>query len=315
MLKRNTQHTLKKSVRCTGVGVHSGEEANLTIRPAEADTGILFIRTDVTDKERNIPAHWDNVVDTRMCTVLGNKDGVTISTVEHLMAALRGCGVDNAIVKIDGPEIPIMDGSSGAFVDMIEKSGLEDQKSPRKAIRIKNSVVCREENKETHLTPADGCFYSFEIEFASKAIGKQDYTVQLMNGNFRDEISKARTFGFLHEVEALQKLGLAKGGSLDNAIVIDQDKVLNKDGLRYENEFVRHKILDAVGDLYLAGMPIIGHFHGIRSGHDTNNKILKELFADEKNWEVVILEDQGCRVCDESTKNFRQGLSGGVALA
>lgn len=263
----------------------------MRLLPALPDTGITFVRRDVRGRDNRIPARWNAVVNTRLCTVLGNADGVTVSTVEHLMAAFRGMGVDNAIVEVDGPEIPIMDGSSEPFVFLIECAGLESQTAPKRAIRILEDVVYVEDDKRTSLCPLDAARYSFELDYSGTAVGKQSHTVQLMNGTFKEDISRARTFGFLHEVDMLRKNGLALGGSLDNAIVIDGNKILSHGGLRYTNEFVRHKILDSIGDLYLAGAPILGHYHGVRAGHDMNAKLLKTLFSSPGSYEIIALDE------------------------
>ncbi len=281
------QNTLKSAISCSGVGVHSGKTTYITLLPAPAGSGICFRRTDVTDKNPVIPAAWDSVIDTQLCTVLANEDGVRVSTVEHLLSAMAGCGIDNAVIEIDGPEVPIMDGSAEPFVFLIECAGLERQSAPRKLLRVKKQVQYTEGDKTAILEPAVVPSYSFEIDFDTPIIGNQQYGVTLVNGSYKSEISRARTFGFLHEVEALRKLGLARGGSLENAIVIDEDRILNKDGLRYGDEFVRHKILDAIGDLYLSGAHLLGHFHGVRAGHAINNKVLHTLFADDDAWEIV----------------------------
>ncbi len=291
MIKAPVQTTLKTPISCSGVGVHSGAPANLTVRPAAANHGITFVRTDMRDRDNVIPGKWDHVTETKLCTVLTNAAGVSVSTVEHLLSALWGCGVDNAVVEIDGPEIPIMDGSSAAFVFMIECAGVQALDMPRKFIRVKKPVVYTEGDKEARLSPSSNAVFSFEIDFASSVVGKQKYSIELINGAYKSDISRARTFGFLHEVEQLRKLGLARGGSLENAIVIDGDKILNKGGLRYRNEFVRHKILDAIGDLFLAGYQILGHFHGVKAGHAVNNRLLHALFADPSAFEIVEPQD------------------------
>ncbi len=278
------QRTLAKPVRCSGVGLHTGATVTLTISPAEPNTGIVFRRTDLSAAAALVPARWDHVVDTKLCTVIGNAHGTTIGTVEHLMSALAGCGVDNALVTLDNIEVPIMDGSAAPFVEAIEGVGTVSQNAPRRAIRILKPVTVTEGNKSATFTPDHVTSFSFEIDFASKAIAQQSHEVELDAETFRDEISAARTFGFLHEVEGLRRMGLARGGSLDNAVVISGDEVLNEGGLRFDDEFVRHKILDAVGDLYLAGATFIGHFHGVRSGHALNNQLLRALFADASAW-------------------------------
>lgn len=278
------QRTLKRPVRFGGVGLHSGAPITMTLVPAEVDSGIVFVRTDKTGEAALLPATWDNVVDTRMCTVLGNAAGVTVGTVEHLMAALAGCGIDNAEIHIDGPEVAIMDGSSAPFVEAVASVGTVGQAGTRRAIRVLKPVSVGEGHKTATLRPAASPVFSFEIDFESAAIARQTRTFAPKVEAFAEEIGRARTFGFLHEVDAMRRMGLARGGSLENAIVIDRDRVMNEDGLRYGDEFVRHKILDAIGDLYLAGAPIIGHFHGQRSGHALNNQLLRALFADRSAW-------------------------------
>lgn len=289
MLTSTYQSTLAQTVTVAGIGVHSGVSATITMKPAPVDTGIVFVRSDVTDKDNVVPARFDRVVDTKLCTVLANKAGVTVATVEHLMAAIAAVGLDNAIVEIDGPEMPIMDGSSLSFIAGIEKAGMIQQNAGRRVLMVKKTVTYVEDGKEVVLSPADGQYYGFEIEFASAAVGRQKYTYLLKTESFKKDIAPCRTFGFLHEVEHLRKLGLARGGSLDNAIVIDGDKVLNPEGLRFGNEFVRHKILDAVGDIFLGGGQLIGHYHGVKAGHALNNKILHVLFSDASNYEWVDL--------------------------
>lgn len=291
MLNSSYQHTLKNTVTVTGVGVHSGASATMVIKPATANAGITFIRTDITDKDNVIPAQWDFVTDTRLCTVIQNKAGANVSTIEHVMSALAAMGVDNAEIEIDGPETPIMDGSAAAFVTAIDSVGTQRQNIGRRVLVVKKTVTLKDGDKEIILSPADGQYFGFEIEFGSKAIGRQKYTWQMRGKTFAKEIAAARTFGFLHEVEALRKMGLARGGSLDNAIVVDGDNVMNPDGLRFKNEFVRHKILDAVGDLYLAGAQLMGHYHGVKAGHAMNNRILHTLFADASAFEFVTLTD------------------------
>lgn len=281
------QHTLKTPVSCSGVGLHSGTPVTLTLQPAVAGQGIRFVRTDITDRDNVVEARWDRVVNTQLCTVISNDAGVTVSTIEHLLSALAGCGVDNATILIDGPEVPIMDGSAEPFVFLIECSGLKGQHAPRRAVRVLKEVSYEEGDKRAVLKPGAGTTFSFEIDFDNAAIGRQAQSFRLVNGTFKSQISRARTFGFLREVEWMRKNGLAQGGSLDNAIVIDGDKVLNPGGLRFGDEFVRHKILDAIGDLFLAGGHLLGHFEGQRAGHALNNKILHVLFSDPTAYEIV----------------------------
>jgi UDP-3-O-[3-hydroxymyristoyl] N-acetylglucosamine deacetylase len=279
------QHTLRAPIHCTGIGVHGGLPVTLRLVPAPENTGIVFRRVDL-DPVSDIPARFDRVTDTRLCTLLTSEDGrASVGTVEHLMAALAGCQIDNALVEIDGPEVPIMDGSAEPFVFLIECAGIAAQSARRKAIRILKPVMVRDGDKIASFQPALEFSLSLEIDFASRAIGRQQRSASF--GAFRNELSRARTFGFVADVEALRAAGLGRGGSLDNAILIDGDTVLNPEGTRYEDEFVRHKMLDAVGDLSLAGYPILGKFVGSRSGHAMNNRLLHSLFASQENWALV----------------------------
>jgi len=287
MLKSSYQHTVRSKVRINGIGVHSGDRVNMTIKQAPACSGIIFIRTDIKDRNNIISAKWSNVADTKLCTVIANKEGVSVSTVEHLMSAFANIGLDNAIVEIDNPEVPIMDGSAIYFIKALSKAGLTKQSAKRRAICIKKAVSCVDGDREVFLSPSNITRFSFEIDFDSKAIGKQNYTYTLDEDSYRKDIAKARTFGMLHEVEYLRNIGLARGGSLENAIVIDGDEVMNPEGLRFKDEFVRHKILDAIGDIYMTGMQLIGHYHGIKAGHATNSKILKTLFAQPEAFEII----------------------------
>jgi UDP-3-O-[3-hydroxymyristoyl] N-acetylglucosamine deacetylase len=264
------------------VALHSGVEVSMTLHPASTDTGIHFKRTDITGSGALIPAKWDHVVDTAMCTTIGNGDGVTVSTVEHLMAALAGCGIDNALIELNGPEVPIMDGSAQPFVFLVERAGVVEQDAPRSVIRVLKTVSV--DDGKAQLSPGTHLSLDLEIDFDNGAVFQESLSVGIVNGSFAKELAGARTFGFLSDVEDLWAAGLAKGGSLDNAVVISGDRVLNEGGLRYDDEFVRHKVLDAVGDLYLAGAPIIGKFQGVCSGHATNNALLRALFADPDAW-------------------------------
>ena len=270
-----------------GVGLHSGHPVRMTLAPAAADSGIIFVRTDLDNAE--VPALWDRVTDTMLCTRITGDEGVDVGTVEHLMAALAGCRIDNLRIELDGPEVPIMDGSSEAFVQLIDQTGVQLLSSERRAIKVLKTIEIEQDGKLARLEPADRFELNFEIDFDHAAIGRQSRGLTFVNGAFKSQISRARTFGFLHEVEHLQKLGLARGGSLENAIVVDKNGVMNDDGLRFDDEFVRHKILDSVGDLYLAGAPILGRFHGVRAGHALNNSLLRALFADPEVWEYVPL--------------------------
>ena len=278
------QRTLKSPGTLTGIGLHSGAPVTMTLHPAAADHGILFRRSDVAGDGADILARWDRVADTRLCSALGNEQGVSVGTVEHLMAALAGCGIDNALVELDGPEVPVMDGSSKAFVDLIRGAGVVELDAPRRVIRVLKAVSVEQGQARAELAPAPVFSLDFEIDFASGAIRRQHLRLGVVNGAFCKELADARTFGFLHEVEYMRKNGLARGGSLDNAIVIDGDKVMNAEGLRHQDEFVRHKALDAVGDLYLAGSQIIGAYRGRRAGHAVNNALLQALFADPDAW-------------------------------
>jgi UDP-3-O-[3-hydroxymyristoyl] N-acetylglucosamine deacetylase len=256
------QQTLKRSITGSGIGLHTGHEVSLTLRPAGADAGIVFVRTDLPAGRGVILARWDRVSFTQLCTTITNGQGTSVATIEHLMAALHGCGIDNAIVEIDGPEVPIVDGSSAPWVRLIEQAGLICQAARRRVIRVHKRVEVRDGETIAVLSPADAMRYTVEIDFANPVIGLQKRSFDLKSNAFSRELAAARTFGFVQEVEALREQGLAQGGSLDNAIVIDGNTILNEGGLRFADEFVRHKILDSVGDLYLASAPIMGHFYG-----------------------------------------------------
>lgn len=291
------QQTLSTAIVFEGAGLHSGAPVRMALCPATADSGIVFVRTDITDRDNVIPARWDYVTDTRLCTLIANDAGVSVGTIEHLMAALRGCGIDNVRIEINGPEVPVMDGSSAPFVAKIDEVGVQAQDAPRRAIRILKEVVVEDGDKVVRLSPSTISEFSGRIDFAHPSIGTQEKNVALLNGNFRHDLADSRTFGFAHEVEALRRNGLARGGSLDNAIVLDRDGIMNSDGLRHSDEFIRHKLLDAIGDLYLAGGPIIGAYNGCRAGHALNNAILHKLFADPSAWEIVDLYGDETALC------------------
>lgn len=263
----------------------------MSLNPAAPDTGIVFHRTDIEGDNQIIPARWNSVVNTRMATTIGNQAGVCISTIEHLMAAFAGCGVDNAIVKIDGAEVPVMDGSAAPFIFLVECAGMVDQNATRKAIKIHGPIQVGDSDKFISATPNESFSVNFEIDFENTAVARQQLSMRLVNGTFKTEIARARTFGFVQEVAALREAGLALGGSLDNAVVISGDTILNGGGLRYDDEFVRHKILDCVGDLYLAGAPIIGQIDALRSGHALNNEFLVSLFDKESSWSYVEMSE------------------------
>ncbi len=284
------QHTVSSTIPLNGVGLHSGADISMKIHPARPDHGIAFIRRDVKDRYNRISAVWNRVVDTQLCTVVGNDAGVTVGTIEHLMAALRGCGVDNAVIELDGPEVPVMDGSAETFVQAIDCAGLYVQSKPRRAIKILKEVSIEDGDKKVSLKPAISSSFIGKIDFDHPAIGKQEYKIELMNGAFRYEVAEARTFGFIDEVHELRKRNLAQGASFDNAVVLDNKRILNKEGLRFNrNEFVRHKILDAIGDLYLAGGPILGTYEGVKMSHDLNNRLLRKLFATKDAWTYIDL--------------------------
>ncbi|MBF0161232.1 MAG: UDP-3-O-acyl-N-acetylglucosamine deacetylase [Magnetococcales bacterium] len=279
------QRTLKNTIRCTGIGLHSGKKVYLSLRPAPVNTGVVFHRTDM--KGALVPANVQSVVDTRLCSSIANSEGVRVSTVEHLLAAFAGLGVNNAYVDLDGPEVPIMDGSAAPFVFLIQCAGVVQQKAYKRWIRIKKPVSVSHGNKKASFEPCDRFRVSFRIDFDHPLLSEQDEDLDITETTFIKEISRARTFGFLKEVEQLRTNGLARGGSLDNAIVMGDFRILNEGGLRYEKEFVRHKMIDAIGDLYLLGHPVIGHFRGVRSGHALNSMLLRKLMAHANAWEFV----------------------------
>lgn len=285
------QRTLKNIIRATGVGLHTGEKIYLTLRPAPVNTGIVFLRTDL-EGSAQIEARTENVGDTTLSTTLVN-DGIRVSTVEHLLSALAGMGVDNAYIDVSAAEVPIMDGSAGPFVFLIQSAGILEQDAPKHFIRIKRSIVVEDGDKWVRFDPFEGFKVSFAIDFDHPAFKGRSQTAEIdfSTTSFVKEVSRARTFGFMGQLEHLRARGLAMGGSLDNAIVVDDFRVLNEDGLRYEDEFVKHKILDSIGDLYLLGCSLIGAFSGYKSGHALNNRLLRALLADESTWERVTFEN------------------------
>lgn len=285
------QRTLNNMIRATGVGLHTGEKVYLTLHPAPVNTGIIFRRTDL-DPVVEIHAKAENVGETTLSTTLMNGD-VRVSTVEHLLSAMAGLGIDNAIIDVTAPEVPIMDGSAGPFVFLLQSAGIREQEEPKQFIRIKRPVTVTDGDKVASFKPFEGFKVSFSIDFDHPAFHNRTLKaeVDFCSTSFVKEVSRARTFGFMHEIEYLRSKGLARGGSMDNAIVVDEFQVLNEDGLRYEDEFVKHKILDAIGDLYLLGNSLIGEFEGHKSGHGLNNASLRELIAQEDTWEVVTFED------------------------
>ena len=284
------QRTLKTVIRASGVGLHGGVKVNMTLRPAAPDTGIVFRRVDLPEPV-DIPAKALMVGDTRMCSCL-EKDGVKIGTIEHLMSALAGLGIDNAWIDLDAPEVPILDGSAAPFVFLIQSAGIEEQNAAKKFIRVTQPIEVRDGDKWARFEPFDGYKLAFSIVFNHPAIDKsaQKAEIDFAEQSYTREVARARTFGFMQEVEYLRENGLALGGGLENAIVLDEFRVLNQDGLRYGDEFVKHKILDAIGDLYLLGHPVIGAFEAYKSGHALNNALLRELLQHQEAWEYVSFE-------------------------
>jgi UDP-3-O-[3-hydroxymyristoyl] N-acetylglucosamine deacetylase len=276
--------TVRAGVVFNGIGLHGGQAVAMQVAPAPAGHGIVFRRTDLAPGTGDIPARWDLVVDTRLCTRLGNAHGASVGTVEHLMAALAGCGVTDALVSLAGPEVPIMDGSAAPFVSALLGAGIVETGRPLRAVRIREQVVVEQDGKRAELLPANRFEMDFSIEFDDPAIGSQRRALALVNGAFVSELGDCRTFGHLCEVEQLRAMGLARGGSLQNAIVVDRGRVLNPEGLRRPDEFVRHKMLDAVGDLALAGAPIVGRYVAHRGGHEMTNRLLRALFARPHSW-------------------------------
>lgn len=270
-----------------GVGVHTGDRVRLAVRPAAVGTGIVFVRTDITDRDNRIPVSGEAVVDARLNTMIENAAGVRLSTIEHLMAAFAALGVSNAVVEVDGPELPILDGSALQFVQLLDRAGFRKQEAPVEYIEILEPIRVQEGDKRAVLLPCDRYEMRFEIDFPTPVIGNQVVDFVVDEKTFRDEIMAARTFGFAHEVEALRKAGLARGGSLENAVVIDGDQILNPGGLRMEREFVKHKALDAIGDLYVLGAPLLGRYEGVKAGHAINNLLVRELLANPQAWRVV----------------------------
>lgn len=286
------QRTLRNPIRATGVGLHTGHKVYMTLRPAAADAGIVFRRVDL-DEPVEIKARAENVGDTTLSTTLVQND-IRVSTVEHLLSAIAGLGIDNVTVELSADEVPIMDGSAGPFVFLIQSAGIQEQEAPKRFIRVKKPVLVQEEDKWARFDPYDGFKVSFGISFEHPIFesGSQVAAIDFSTTSFVKEVSRARTFGFMRDIEYLRSRDLALGGSMDNAVVLDDFRVLNADGLRYDNEFVRHKILDAIGDLYLLGFSLIGSFTGYKSGHALNNRLLRKLLEDKSAWEMVIFEDK-----------------------
>ena len=281
------QQTVRSPALFAGVGVHTGAYTRVAVRPAATDSGVIFVRTDVTDRDNRVRVAPETVVKTQLGTVIGNAAGVTVATIEHLMAALVMIGVDNAVVELDGPEMPIMDGSSAPFLKILDRAGVRMQDAPRRYIEILEAVEVADGDKRAALAPAEGFEVAFEIRFPTPVIGTQAIDLAMDGEAFREELADCRTFGFLHEVEALRAMGLARGGSLENCVVIEGDRVLNPEGLRRPDEFVRHKALDAIGDLYVLGAPILGRFEGELAGHAINNLLVRALAAKPSAWRYV----------------------------
>lgn len=286
------QCTLRNTIRATGVGLHSGEKVYLTLRPAPVNTGIVFRRVDL-DPVAEIHACAENVHETTLSTTLSEGDA-KVSTVEHLLSALAGLGIDNLFVEVSAPEVPIMDGSAGPFVFLIQSAGIQEQEAPKQFIRIKKKIEVSEDDKTASFEPFDGFRVGFSIDFDHPVFRdqKQSAVIDFSTTSFVREVSRARTFGFMRDIEYLRSRNLALGGSMENAIVVDDYRILNEDGLRYEDEFVKHKVLDAIGDLYLLGKSLIGEFKGHKSGHGLNNKLLRELIRNPDAWEIVTFEGE-----------------------
>lgn len=287
------QRTLKQSIKVTGIGLHSGKKVTLTLRPAQENTGVIYCRTDLKPPVSFV-ADANAIRDTMLCTCLINDDGVRISTVEHINAALAALGIDNIIVEVDAPEIPIMDGSAAPFIYLLLDAGIEEQNAAKKFMRIKKPVRVEDGDKWAELKPYNGFKLNFTIDFKHPAIAENvtHYELEFSSQAFIQQVSRARTFGFMKDIEYLQAQGLALGGSLDNAIVLDDYRILNEDGLRFEDELVRHKLLDAVGDLYMASHNIIGEYSAFKSGHGLNNKLLRALLADSEAWEYITFDEK-----------------------
>jgi UDP-3-O-[3-hydroxymyristoyl] N-acetylglucosamine deacetylase len=282
------ERTIVAPAICAGVGVHSGERVRLSIRPAPAGHGIVFVRTDVRDRDNRIPVSGDAVVEARLNTMIENAAGVRLSTIEHLMAAFCALGISNVVVEVDGAELPILDGSALPFVQLLDRAGFRRQEAPVRYIEILEPIRVEDGDKSAVLLPCDRYEMRFEIDFASSVIGNQVVDFVVDEETFRNEIMAARTFGFAHEVEALRQAGLARGGSMENAVVIDGDVILNPGGLRMEREFVRHKALDAIGDLYVLGAPLLGRYEGVKAGHAVNNMLVRAMLAQPHAWRETV---------------------------
>jgi UDP-3-O-[3-hydroxymyristoyl] N-acetylglucosamine deacetylase len=282
------ERTIVAPAICAGVGVHTGQRVRLAIRPAAPGTGIVFVRTDITDRDNRIPVSGEAVIDARLNTMIENAAGVRLSTIEHLMAAFCALGISNVVVEVDGPELPILDGSALQFVQLLDRAGFRRQSTPVRYIEILEPIHVIDGDKHAALLPCDRYEMRFEIDFDNAVVGNQVVDFVVDEDTFRSDIMAARTFGFAHEVEALRQAGLARGGSLENAVVIDGDEILNPGGLRMEREFVKHKALDAIGDLYVLGAPLLGRYEGYKGGHALNNLLVRELLANPQSWRETV---------------------------
>lgn len=283
------QHTVAGPVIFAGVGVHTGAHVRVAVRPAAIDAGVTFVRTDLKDIDNAIRVSAEAVGQTRLGTVINNAAGASVSTIEHLMAAFCALSIDNVIVELDGPEVPILDGSADVFIQFLDRAGRRRQEASRRFIEVLEPIEVVEGDKRAVLLPCDGFEVAFEIAFDSAPIGRQRVDLEITEQSFREELADCRTFGFLKDVEALRAAGLARGASMDNAVVLDGDRVLNPEGLRRPDEFVRHKALDAVGDLYVAGLPLLARFEGLYAGHGLNNQLVRALMARPQSWRVRTL--------------------------
>ncbi|OPX27089.1 MAG: UDP-3-O-[3-hydroxymyristoyl] N-acetylglucosamine deacetylase [Campylobacteraceae bacterium 4484_166] len=281
------QRTINDTITLTGIGLHTGMPVHMTLEPLGDNSGIIFYRSD---KGVSIPLTTENVVDTKMATVIG-KDGVTVSTIEHLLSAIYAYGIDNLRVVLDNNEVPILDGSSSGYCALLDEVGIKEQNSLKKVLHIKKTIEIKDGNRYVKLTPSDNIVYNFTIDFEHPSIGKEHYSFDYTVLQYKEQISKARTFGFLHEVQYLRSKGLAMGASMENAIVLDDEKILNPEGLRYHDEFVRHKILDAIGDMALIGYTIIGEYDAVAGSHHLNHLLTKELLKSKENYEIIDLEE------------------------
>lgn len=282
-----SQKTINKKVSCNGIGLHSGKEVKMILLPGPANSGIIFKRVDIFDQNNQIFAHYKNVITTNLGTTIANSSSVKIATIEHLMAAIWGCGIDNLIIELDAEEIPIMDGSSAAFIFLIECAGIHVQEEPRKMIEILKTISVQDGDKSLTIEPSKEFSIDLHIDFSHSQLGQQNLDFHTNRSSFKNDISRARTFAFEKDIEKMRHIGLALGGSLKNAVVIGENGIINPEGLRYKDEFVRHKMLDFIGDIFLAGGYILGHFKGVKAGHAINNKLLHQLFSDEKSYRFV----------------------------